>query len=128
MYSLAFAQSMFNTVAPELLVVIDEGKGQINIEGVGSFWGCCSFPRLKCNHQVHPSSWPLDFKLVNEILAKDPTQQLLKFIVNPNRAIRATWETGQGIVIMNKNKKKSKNLYTESKNTGPHAKISLRFE
>lgn len=78
---------MFNTMAPELLVVVNKGEGQVNIEGVGSVWGCCSLPRLKCNHQIHPGSWPFDFELINEILAKDLTQELLKFIVNPDRAI-----------------------------------------
>ncbi len=92
MYSLAFAQGVFHTVAPELLVIVDEGEGQINIEGVGSVRGCCPLPRLKCNHQVHPGSRSLYLKLVNEVLAKDLTQQLLKFIVNPDRAIGTTWE------------------------------------
>lgn len=91
-YSLAFAKCVLHTVAPELLVVVNEGKGQVNIEGVGSIRGCCPLSRLKRNHQVHPGGWPLDLKLVDEILAKDLTQQLLKFIVNPNRAIGTTWE------------------------------------
>lgn len=90
LYSLAFAQSMFHTVAPELLVVVNEGEGQVNIERIGSVRGCGSLSRLKCNHQIHPRSWPLYLKLVNEILAKDLTQQLLKFIVNPNGPIGAT--------------------------------------
>ena len=79
-------------MAPELLVVVDEGEGQVNIEGVGSVWGCCPLPRLKRNHQIHPGCRSLDLKLVNEILAKDLAQQLLKFIVNPKRAIGTTWE------------------------------------
>lgn len=93
---------MFHTVAPELLVVVNEGERQVNIEGVGSVRGSRSFPRLKCNHQVHPGSRPLDLKLVDEILAKDLTQQLLKFIVNPDRAIGATWGK-EGTVIENHN-------------------------
>lgn len=92
MYSLAFAQGMLHAVAPELLVVVNEGEGQIDVERVGSVGGCRPLPRLKSNHQVHPGSRPLDFKLVDEILAKDLTQQLLKFIVNADRAIRTTWE------------------------------------
>lgn len=98
MHSLAFAQGMFNTVAPELLVVVNEGEGQVNIQRVGSVWGCCPLPRLKCNHQVHPGSWPLYFKLVNKILAKDLTQQLLKFIVNSKRSIWATWKSRELIM------------------------------
>lgn len=74
MYSLAFAQGVFHTVAPELLVVVNEGEGKVNIQGVGSVRGCCPLPRLKRNHQVHPGGRPLDLKLVNEILAKDLTQ------------------------------------------------------
>lgn len=30
-YSLAFAQSVFHTMAPELLVVVDEGERQVNV-------------------------------------------------------------------------------------------------
>lgn len=89
---LAFAQSMFHTVASELLVVVDKGERQVYIEGVGSIGGCCPLPRLKRNHEVHPGSRPLDFKLVDEILTKYLTQQLLKLIVNPKRTIRTTWE------------------------------------
>ena len=64
---------MFHAVAPELLVVVDEGEGQVNVEGVASVRGCCPLSRLKRNHQVHPGGRPLDLKLVDEILAKDPT-------------------------------------------------------
>lgn len=91
LYSLAFAQGVFHTVAPEFLVVVDEREGQVNIEGVGSVGCCRPLPRLKRNHQVHPGSRPLDLKLVDEILPKDLTQQLLKFIVDPDRAIGTTW-------------------------------------
>lgn len=90
MYLLAFAQGMFHTVASELLVVVDEGEGQVNIEGVGSVRGCCPLSRLKRNHEVHPGSWPLDLKLVDEILTKDLTQQFLKFIINPKGTIGTT--------------------------------------
>lgn len=81
---------MLHAVAAELLVVVDEGEGQVYVEGVGSVRSCCSLSRLERNHQVHPGSRPLYFKLVNKILAKDLTQQLLKFIIYPDRAIRST--------------------------------------
>lgn len=83
MYSLAFTQGMLHTVAPELLVVVDKGEGQVYIERVGSVGGCCPLPRFKGNHQVHPGCWPFNLELVDEILAKDLTQQLFKFIINP---------------------------------------------
>lgn len=88
---LAFAQGVFHTVASELLVVVDEGEGQVNVEGVGSVRGCCPLPRLKRNHEIHPGSRSLDLKLVNEILTKDLTQQLLKLIVNPKRTVGTPW-------------------------------------
>ena len=92
MYSLAFAQGMFHAVAPELLVVVDEGEGQVDVEWVGSLGGRGPLPGLKRDHQVHPGCWSLDLKLVDEILAKDLTQQLLKFIINANGAIGTAWE------------------------------------
>lgn len=88
---LAFAQRVFHTVASELLVVVNEGEREVDIEWVGSVRGCCPLPRLKGNHEVHPSSWPFDLKLVDEILAKDFTQELLKLIVNSKRTIGTTW-------------------------------------
>ena len=91
MDSLALAQGVFHTVASELLVVVDEGEGQVNVEGVGSVRSCCPFPRLKRYHQIHPGGRSLDLKLVDEILAKDLTQQLLKLIVDPKRTVGATW-------------------------------------
>lgn len=106
LHSLAFAQGVFNTVAPELFVVVNEGEGQVNIEGVGPVRGCCPLPWLKCNHQVHPSSRPLDLELVDEILTKDLTQQLLKFIVNPDRTVGTTWEKSGLWLWIKKNKNK----------------------
>lgn len=70
-YLLAFAQSMFYTVASELLIVVNEGERQVDIQGVGSARSCCPLPRLERNHEVHPGSWPLDLKLINEILTKN---------------------------------------------------------
>lgn len=89
-YSLAFAQGIFHTVASELLIVVDEGEGQVDVEWVGSVRGCGSLPRLKRNHEVHPGSRPLDFKLVDEILTKNLTEQLLKLIIYPQRTIGTT--------------------------------------
>lgn len=92
---LAFAQRVFHAVASELLVVVNEGEREVDVEGVGSVGGCRSLPRLKCNHEVDPSSWPLNLKLVNEVLAKDLTEELLKLIVNSQRPIRTTWGNGE---------------------------------
>lgn len=39
MHSLALAQGVFNAVAPEFLVVVDEGERQVDIEGVGPVGG-----------------------------------------------------------------------------------------
>ncbi|TNN45656.1 hypothetical protein EYF80_044144 [Liparis tanakae] len=89
---LLWSRGVFHAVAPELLVVVDKGEGQVDIEGVGSIRGRRPLPRLKRNHQVHPGRRPLDLKLVNEILAKDLTQHLLKFIVNAEGAEGSAWE------------------------------------
>lgn len=78
---------MFHTVASELLVVVNEGEGQVDVERIGSVRGCCPLPRLKCDHEVNPSSRPLHLKLVNEILAKDLTQELLKLVVDSQRTV-----------------------------------------
>lgn len=81
---------MFHTVASELLVVVDEGEREVDVERVGSVGSCCPLPRLKSNHEVHPSSWPLNLELVDEILAKDLTQELLKLVVDSQRAVGTT--------------------------------------
>lgn len=78
---------MFHTVASELLVVVNEGEGQVDVERIGSVWGCCPLPRLKRDHEVNPSGRPLQLELVNEILAKDLTQELLKLIVDSQRTV-----------------------------------------
>lgn len=83
---------MFHTMSSELLVVVDEGERKVDVEWVGSFGSGSSLPRLKSNHQVHPGGGPPYLKLIDEILSKDLTQQLLKFIVDPNRSVGATWE------------------------------------
>lgn len=78
---------MFHTVSSELLVVVNEGERQVDVERVGSVRRCCPLARLKRNHEVDPSSWPLNLKLVDEILAKDLTQELLKLVVNSERTV-----------------------------------------
>lgn len=88
---LAFTQRVFHTVASELLVVVNEGEREVDIERVGSVRGCCTLPRLEGNHEVDPSSRPLNLKLVDEILAKDFTQELLKLIVDSKRTVGTTW-------------------------------------
>lgn len=77
-------------MAPELLVVVNEGEREVDVEWVGSVGSCRPFSRLKCNHEVDPSSWPLNLKLVDEILAKDLTQELLKLMVDSKRAVGTT--------------------------------------
>lgn len=79
---------MFHTVTSELLVVVDEGEGQVDVQGVGPVRGRRPFPGLKRDHQIHPGSRPLDLKLVDEVGPEDLTQELLKLIVNTNGAIR----------------------------------------
>lgn len=91
MFLLALAQGVLHAVASELLVVVDEGEGEVDVEGVGSVGGCRSLPRLKCNHEVDPGRWPLNLKLVNEVLAKDLTQELLKLVVDSQRPVGTTW-------------------------------------
>lgn len=90
LYLLALAQGIFHAVASKLLVVVDEGEGQVYVEWVGSVRGRSSLPGLKRNHEVDPGSGPLDFELVNEILAKDLTEQLLKLIIYPQGTVGAT--------------------------------------
>lgn len=91
MYLLALAQGVFNAVAPELLVVVDEGERQVDVQGVGPVGGRRPLPGLKGDHQIHPGGRPLDLELVDEILAEDLTQQLLELVVDPQRAVGSTW-------------------------------------
>lgn len=81
-HSLALAQRVLHTVAAELLVVVDEGEGQVDVEWVGAVRGCSSLSGLECYHQVYPRSWSLYLKLINKVLTKDLAEQLLKFIVD----------------------------------------------
>lgn len=90
LYLLAFAQGIFHAVASKFLIVVDEGEGQVYVQWVGSVRGCSSLPGFECNHEVDPGSRPLDFELVNEILTKNPTKQLLKLIIYPQRTIGTT--------------------------------------
>lgn len=48
--SLAFPQGVLHTVPAELLVVVNEGEGQGDVQRVSSVWGGCPFARLKRNH------------------------------------------------------------------------------
>lgn len=74
-------------MASELLVVVNEGERKVDVEWVGSVRGRCPLPGLKGDHEVNPSSWPLNLELLDEILAKDLTQELLKLVVNPKRPV-----------------------------------------
>ena len=89
--SLALAQGMLHTVPPELLVVVDEGEGQVDVQGVSPVRGRCPLPGLKSDHQIHPGGWSLDLELVDKILTKDLTQELLKLIVNTDGAMRTAY-------------------------------------
>lgn len=81
-YSLAFPQGMFYTVPSELLVVVNEGEGQGDVQGVGPVGSCRPLAGLERDHQIHPGRGALDLKLLNEIFPKDFTQQLLKLVVH----------------------------------------------
>lgn len=74
---------MLHAVPAELLVVINEGEGQGDVQRVGSVRGGRPFARLKRNHQVDPGRRTLDFELLDEILSKYFTQELFKLIVYP---------------------------------------------
>lgn len=109
---LAFAQGVLHAVASELLVVVNEGEREVDVERVGPVRGCCPLPRLKGNHEVHPGSRPLNLKLVDEVLAKDLTQELLKLIVNSKRTVGTTWRDGRTVTLAECEKRmfKSSNL------------------
>lgn len=81
-HSLAFPQGMFHTVTSELLVVVNEGEGQGDVQGVGPVGSCRPLARLKRDHQIHPGCRALDFELLDEILPKYFTQQLFELIVH----------------------------------------------
>lgn len=81
-YSLAFPQGMFYAVPSELLVVVNEGEGQGDVEGVGPVGSRRPLARLKGDHQIHPGCRALDFELLDEILPKYLTQELLELIVH----------------------------------------------
>ena len=48
--SLALPQGVLHAVSPELLVVVNEGEGQGDVQWVSSVRGSRSFSRLKGNH------------------------------------------------------------------------------
>lgn len=81
---------MLYTVPSEFLVVVDEREGKINIQWVASVRSRRPLTRLKRDHQIHPGSRTLNLKLIDEILSEYLTQELLKFIIYTNRAIRAS--------------------------------------
>lgn len=89
-YSLAFPQGMFYTVTSKLLIIINEGERQSDVQWIGPVWSCCPFTGLKCYHQIYPGSRTLDFKLLNKIFSKYFTQELFKFIVHTQGTI---WPT-----------------------------------
>jgi len=81
---------MLYAVSSEFIVVFDGREGQVNIQRIASVRSRRSLTRFKRNHQIHPGSWTLDLKLVNEILSEYLTQELLKFIIYTDRAVRAS--------------------------------------
>lgn len=91
---------MLYAVSSEFLVVVDEREGQVNIQRIASVRSRRPLTRLKCDHQIHPGSRTLDLKLVNEILSEYLTQELLKFIIYTNRAIRASCREDGKIKMM----------------------------
>lgn len=81
-YSLALPQGVLHAVPAELLVVIDEGEGQGDVQRVGAVRGGRPFAGLERNHQVHPGGGALDFELLDEVLPENLTQELFKFVIN----------------------------------------------
>lgn len=71
------------------LVVINEGEGQGDVEGVGSAGCRCSLPCFKCNGEIHPSGRAFGFEALDEVVAKDLTQHGLKSQVNTHCSIGA---------------------------------------
>lgn len=47
---LALPQGMLHAVPTELLVVVDEGEGQGDVQGIRPVWRSGSFARLKGDH------------------------------------------------------------------------------
>lgn len=93
--SLAPPQGSFHALPSVSFVVVDERKGQGDIQGVGSSRRRCPFPRFKCDHEIHPRRRPLGFKALNEVLTKDLTQHGFKSQVHTDSAVRTAWETGR---------------------------------
>ena len=48
--SVEISQGVLHAVPPELLVVVDEGEGQGDVQGIRPVWRSGSFARLKGNH------------------------------------------------------------------------------
>lgn len=90
--SLAPPQGGLHTLSPVSLVVVDERKGQGDIEGVGSARRRRPFPRLERNGEVHPGCRPLGFKALDEVLTKNLAQHCFEGQVNTDGTVRTTWK------------------------------------
>ena len=88
---------MFDAVPSELLVVVDEGEGQVDVQRVGPVRRRRTLPGLEGDHQVDPGGRALHLELVHEVLAEDLAKQLLKLIVDADGAVRTTWDQGRKI-------------------------------
>lgn len=73
-HSLAPPQRGLHALSSVPLVVINERKGQGDVEGVGPARRRRPLPRLKCDGEVHPGCRTLGFEALDEVLAKDLTQ------------------------------------------------------
>lgn len=79
--SLALPQGVLHAVPAELLVVVDEGEGQGDVQRVGSVRGGRPFARLERDHQVDPGRGALDLELFDKILSEYFTQKFFKFVI-----------------------------------------------
>lgn len=90
-HSLAPSQGSLHTLPSVPLVVVDERERQGDVEGVGPARRRCAFPRLKRDHEVHPGRWPLGFKALDEVLAKDLAQHGFEGQVDSDGAVGTAW-------------------------------------
>ena len=66
----------------EFLVVVDEGEGQSDVEGVGFARVGSTLARLKSNHQIHPTNRILRLERSDEVGSEDVTQQTFELTIN----------------------------------------------
>ena len=66
----------------EFLVVVDEGEGQSDVEGVGFARVGSTFTRLKSNHQIDPTNWILRLERSDEVGSEDVAQQTFELTID----------------------------------------------